>query len=204
MHSLKYVWWGEAFKFGLLLNSDSMFFFTRLFQFIPYLKQKALSEAIVKSLAKTARGFLLDLNFSGVEIAPDHWITAVQVQSSFTVLSPLQVNILSPTDHHKGNKTLSAWLTPQCLNPLNGIDLFRTSPLGYNFLHFKASCDHAVLYQAELEPPVALLLPYRSRNVNTFCHFCDRWLLPSLFEGSPAHLSLLLVSVGVQLLISQI
>lgn len=77
-----------------------MFFFTRLFQSISYLRQKALSEAIVKSLAKTARGFLLDLNFSVVEIAPDHWITAVQEQSSFSVLSPLQANILSPTDHH--------------------------------------------------------------------------------------------------------
>lgn len=71
MHSLKYVWWGETFKFALLLNSDSMFFFTRLFQFISYLRQKALSEAIMKSLAQTARGFLLDLNFSVVEIAPD-------------------------------------------------------------------------------------------------------------------------------------
>lgn len=77
-----------------------------------YLEQKALSEAIMKSLAETARGFLLDLNFSVVEIAPDRWITAVQEQSSFTVLSLLQANIFSPTDHHKANKTLSAWLTP--------------------------------------------------------------------------------------------
>lgn len=73
-----------------------------------YLEQKALSEAVMTSLAETARGLLLDLNFSIVEIAPDHRITAVQEQSSFTVLSALQANILPPTDHHKGNKTLSA------------------------------------------------------------------------------------------------
>lgn len=103
---------GDTFRFALLLNTDWMFFFTRLFQFISYLEQKALSEVIMKSLAETARGFFLDLNFSVVEIAPDRWITAVQEQSSFTVLSPLQANILSPTDHHKGKKTLSAWLTP--------------------------------------------------------------------------------------------
>lgn len=85
-----------------------MFFFTRLFQFISYLKEKALAEAIMKSLAKTSRGFPLHLSFTGVEIAPDHWITAVQEHSTSTVLPPLQANILSPTDHHKGNKTLSA------------------------------------------------------------------------------------------------
>lgn len=71
MHSLKYVWWGKT-KFALLLNSDSMFLFTRLFQFMSYLKKKALSEAIMKTLTKTAVGFLLDLMLLGVEIAPDH------------------------------------------------------------------------------------------------------------------------------------
>jgi len=108
----------------------------------------------MKSLAKTARGFLSDLNFSVVEIAPDHWITAAQAQGGFSVLSPLQANILSPTGHQQGNKTLSA-----CPNPFTGIDIFHTSLLGYNFLNLKASCDHTALYQAELERPVALLLP---------------------------------------------
>lgn len=40
--------------------------------------------------------------------APAHWITETQKQSGFIVLSPQQADILSPTDHHRGNKTLSA------------------------------------------------------------------------------------------------
>jgi len=43
-----------------------------------------------------------------VEKAPPHWITDVQKQSGFIALSPQQADILSPTDLHHGNKTLSA------------------------------------------------------------------------------------------------